>query len=273
MRTLVIGDIHGKQIWKKALDTIPNIDKIVFLGDYVDSYDVTRHDISENLKDIIAFKSNNLDKVSLLLGNHDLQYYFLYDKTIKCSGYSNLYASQYSDFFINNWEMFSLIDTLESDENCYIFNHAGISKKWLETHIDSLLTYREDNSIEKTSEIFDYFLQKQSRNFLWDVSLYRGGLSNVSSFVWTDRQEIKSNVQNYDIIPVFPKLFNNMNKKTVQVVGHSRVNSILTINNMIYFTDCLDERPQFLIIDTNSNTQDVVSCYDVITSKEVTIAE
>ena len=88
MRELIIGDFHFgiKTNSTSWLDTqlklfreqlIPasrkNIDRIIFLGDYLDEYPdegITRNQSKENFKEIIDFKSNNPDKVILLLGNH-----------------------------------------------------------------------------------------------------------------------------------------------------------------------------------------------------------
>ena len=38
MRTLVLGDIHGKTIWKDIIKK-ENPDKVIFLGDYVTTHD------------------------------------------------------------------------------------------------------------------------------------------------------------------------------------------------------------------------------------------
>ena len=70
MKTLVLGDLHGRTIWKDIIEK-ENPDKIIFLGDYVSTHD----DISgiqqiDNLEDILTYKENNLDKVILLRGNH-----------------------------------------------------------------------------------------------------------------------------------------------------------------------------------------------------------
>ena len=38
MRTLVLGDIHGKTIWKDIIKK-ENPDKVIFLGDYVTTHE------------------------------------------------------------------------------------------------------------------------------------------------------------------------------------------------------------------------------------------
>lgn len=55
MKTIVLGDIHGRRVWMDVVNT-QTFDKVVFLGDYVDSFDVSGKDQLENLMDIVAFK-------------------------------------------------------------------------------------------------------------------------------------------------------------------------------------------------------------------------
>lgn len=75
MQILIIGDVHGRTFWKKALNIIDEMDKVVFLGDYLDPYFYEGISIVEalsNFKEIIEFKHNYYDKVILLIGNHKM---------------------------------------------------------------------------------------------------------------------------------------------------------------------------------------------------------
>ena len=39
MKVLVLPDIHGRKFWRKTLaDNIGQVDKVIFLGDYLDPY-------------------------------------------------------------------------------------------------------------------------------------------------------------------------------------------------------------------------------------------
>lgn len=73
-KILILPDIHGRPFWKKAVEKYKNeVDKIVFLGDYLDPYvweGITRKNAIRNFEEIIDYKINNKDKVVLLLGNH-----------------------------------------------------------------------------------------------------------------------------------------------------------------------------------------------------------
>ena len=39
MKTIAIGDIHGLSIWKDIINK-ENPDKVIFIGDYFDSFDI-----------------------------------------------------------------------------------------------------------------------------------------------------------------------------------------------------------------------------------------
>ena len=74
---LILPDIHGRDFWRKPVqETLKEGDeKIIFLGDYLDPYDdegITDAVAFGGLQDIIRFKQEHPDKVTLLWGNHDL---------------------------------------------------------------------------------------------------------------------------------------------------------------------------------------------------------
>lgn len=70
MKILVLGDIHGRLIWKDIIEK-ENPDKVIFLGDYVSTHeDISSTQQINNLVDILTYKENNPDKVVLLRGNH-----------------------------------------------------------------------------------------------------------------------------------------------------------------------------------------------------------
>ena len=98
---LVIPDIHGRTFWLDKTNNISDYDKVIFLGDYLDPYpdeNITVKNAIENFKEIIQFKKNNMDKVVLLLGNHDLPYYSqkYYDDCKPWCGFSR-YSRDYAD--------------------------------------------------------------------------------------------------------------------------------------------------------------------------------
>lgn len=75
-KIIVIPDIHGREFWKEAVRGHEK-ESIVFLGDYVDPYTyegIEQEKGLEMLEQVIEFKKDHMDNVTLLLGNHDLGY-------------------------------------------------------------------------------------------------------------------------------------------------------------------------------------------------------
>ncbi len=77
MKTIVIGDIHGRSIWKNIIDKEKEFDKVVFVGDYFDSKIYSAQEQIDNFLNIIDFKQSIREdqEVILLIGNHDLHYF------------------------------------------------------------------------------------------------------------------------------------------------------------------------------------------------------
>ncbi len=76
MKTIFIGDIHGRDVWKTIIDNeTPN--RVVFMGDYFDSFDISPAEQQYNFKEIIEFKEKGECEVIMLVGNHDFHYFLL----------------------------------------------------------------------------------------------------------------------------------------------------------------------------------------------------
>ena len=56
MKTLVLGDIHGRTCWYDIIED-EQPDKIIFLGDYVSTHEnISAEQQCSNLEDILNFK-------------------------------------------------------------------------------------------------------------------------------------------------------------------------------------------------------------------------
>ena len=109
MKIAIIGDLHGKNCWKKLLkDKIDSFDKIIFMGDYSDDSWITFTDkeIVSNLKEVIDFKKKYNEKVELLIGNHDFQYIVGYPTAGR---YRETYAKEMHQIFNENKKLFKII--------------------------------------------------------------------------------------------------------------------------------------------------------------------
>jgi hypothetical protein len=142
----------------------------------------------------------------LLLGNHDLMYYFLGERLYQCSGFRSSYCTELNILFKENKSLFQAAFQI----NNYLFTHAGLSKSFLNT-----LQKRLSDKIQLKNKEYADFLNlifDSIPNYLADVSFYRGGMNNWGSIFWADLQEHLDK--------------NNHIKGLSQIVGHQPVKKI-----------------------------------------------
>ena len=80
---IIIPDIHGRTFWKDAVKQAREDEQVIFLGDYMDPYpqeEISFEQTTSNLKEIISYKKENMDKCVLLLGTMTLSTYMGQDK-------------------------------------------------------------------------------------------------------------------------------------------------------------------------------------------------
>lgn len=148
MKIGIIPDIHGNSTWQENVKKMVDCDKIVFLGDYVDSFNENERGLkaAENLKKIFQFARENKDKVDLLIGNHDLENYWL--RCNKCSGFQPLVYETYHSIFEENKDLIKL--AVKYDD--WVFSHAGFTKTWVECTISRFkFRFGEDTDFELLS--------------------------------------------------------------------------------------------------------------------------
>ena len=230
----VIPDVHGKDFWKEAKEKVDSLDKIIFIGDYLDAYpdnifaslfpisvslekeQAARKEELSNFKEILEFKKAYHEKVTLLLGNHDIGYWL--DKGCSRQASGEMYIT-YKSLFENNIDLFKITEYVEIGNEKILFSHAGILRKWL-NHIKELL---ELDSVSIKSYIigglFNELILKYKepvyREFLrwafWLVGPFRGGNANCGSIVWADSQDWENE----------KNIFGDIK----QIFGHNRVYS------------------------------------------------
>ena len=126
MRLLVIPDVHGLSTWRDVLAAEPDPDHVVFLGDYLDAFDVDVPAQLANLEAILAFGASEPARVTLLLGNHD--YHYLDSVHERYSGYS----------FQTQRALVRRLDPLVRDGTLRaafaadgrLYTHAGVTRTW-----------------------------------------------------------------------------------------------------------------------------------------------
>ena len=227
MKILSIGDLHGRDDWKtmgdinqliNGDDTKPQYDKYIFVGDYTDSFDKTNVEIMDNLKDIISFKKLYSDNVVLLIGNHDLQYWYSYN-THGCSGFRSAMYFDLNELFRDNRDLFQASFYLEYDNQKYLWTHAGIHRGWYEFEFP----YKNVNIGEDLNLAF-----KMNESSLFDVGNRRGGFKNAGGPFWADKSETWAKpLMGYH-----------------QIVGHTRIDKIIyreiNKNTSVTYIDCIE---------------------------------
>lgn len=129
MRTIVIGDVHGLETWRNVLEHAGDYDHVVFIGDYVDSYNLPDNIQEYNLREIIDFKASNPDTTTLLLGNHDMHYI---NDNLQCSGFSFNKYRMFHKIYIDNLDKFKMVHR----QGDFIFSHAGLSSSYVSFYVD-----------------------------------------------------------------------------------------------------------------------------------------
>lgn len=200
-KILIIPDIHGRTFWKKAKELINEVDKVVFLGDYLDPYPheyILKKDALDNFHDILAFKKEYPDKVILLIGNHDLHYWPKYKEYYGCRRDDERF-DQISELFMNNLDDFQLSYKVEK----YLFTHAGVLDYWLkvlneEKRVRCTVTFKFDHPIT-----IDNLNELLGNDVLYMVSEERGGRDVYGSCIWADIHEHFYDAPIPDIYQVF----------------------------------------------------------------------
>lgn len=219
-KILILPDIHGRTFWKYAVDHVNDFDKIIFLGDYLDPYpieNISFDDSIKNFKEILEFKKANIDKIELLIGNHDCHYIWL--DFMNCGRLNKSKRGEMNKLYNDNYNLFK---TAFLFDNKYLFSHAGIYKEWLEKNSIKLNDF--------LNELISFW--NESRNkFLEDCSYYRGGFDSCGSIVWADIRESQ---------------YNHLLDGYFHIVGHTQLKEIPYISK---YLACLDVRQPFILND------------------------
>jgi hypothetical protein len=229
MKTVIIGDIHGRDCWKQiVIDEQP--DRVIFIGDYFDSYDdYTAAEQMSNFEQIINFKlirESVQSEVIILIGNHD--YHYMRGITEHYSGYQHGAAFAIQQLLYENRKHMQMAYGM----NGFLFSHAGVSSDWLQNHgYDN-----ESNLIDWINDMWKY-----KPNAFAFAGRDPYGDSTISSPIW-----------------IRPKSLQKANRDTlrdqfIQVVGHTQQNQIDTkgksTGGRYYYIDTLGTSGEYMILE------------------------
>lgn len=228
-KVLFIGDIHGLSEWDNiALAGLKQFYKIVFLGDYCDSFFVRPVEQLHNLKNLCTFIKKNKTQVTALLGNHDYAYVYNYPYI---SGHQSTQAHEYRKIFQDNIDLFQIAWGYQSDisKQYTLATHAGLTQSFWTKHILPefeagkflcQITLGKKPEELKLHEALNYL---QNKELLWKVGEMRGGWGTPGP-LWADYIELLEDP------------YEGIN----QVFGHTPKASITVDHNGDNFLACVD---------------------------------
>jgi len=194
-KVLFIGDIHGLSEWDNiAIGGLKQFYKIVFLGDYVDSFFVRPVEQLANLKNLCTFARKNKDNVTLLLGNHDYAYVYSYPYI---SGHQPVHAHEYRQIFQDNIDLFQIAWGYQSHvTNQYtLATHAGLTQTFWTKHVlpefgpGKFLNVITEGKKSEDFQIHEVLNYLQDKELLWKVGSMRGGYGTPGP-IWADYMEL-----------------------------------------------------------------------------------
>ena len=221
-KTIYIGDIHGRDVWKQIVAENEDADNIVFIGDYFDSFDIPGIVQLSNAKEIVEFKKlRELDpskKVYLLIGNHDHHYYPGVKERGSTSGFNANMMYQFEEFFRENAEHFQMAVL---NGNC-LCTHAGVSSKYMDDF--GYWTFDEHKDESGVADWLNDLFKYQPNKFLFTAgydmnntgfSANGYGDDEWQNPLWIRPRSLQSVNKNSDL-----------KKNYIQIVGHTQQDTI-----------------------------------------------
>ena len=226
MKTIFLGDTHGRSLWKDIIAK-ESPDRVVFIGDYFDSFDIKSTEQMFNFKEIIAFKESNQCEVILLIGNHDYHYY---PGGETYSGYQHGAAPAIKQLLEENKHHMQMCYQLDN----ILCSHAGIGHNWLVEQEK----YESGSIADFVNDIWNY---KPIRFMFYGFDPY--GDNKTQTPIWIrPKSLLAGNKETF------------LKKDYIQIAGHTQVNKIdiegKATGGRYYFIDAI-EIGQYLIYENN----------------------
>jgi len=235
MKTVVLGDTHGRSNWKLAIHQ-EKPGRVIFIGDYFDSFEFSGVEQINNFKEIIKYKENNLQvEVVMLIGNHD-HHYFPEVGYTGTSGYQNKIAPSITQVIDENRHHLQMAYGFGE----YLFTHAGVSPVFMDETFGEN-DWSIENIVVDLNEMFKY----KPKAFDFNGFEYTGN-NTTQTPIWIRPSALMSANKKH------PK---GLKKDYIQIVGHTQMRKLdLEDSNKFtggryYFIDTMDTTGQYLIIE------------------------
>lgn len=212
---LIIPDTHGRPFWREAVSN-SKAEKVIFLGDFVDPYEaIDRDKVFDELSNIIQFKKDNKERVTLLWGNHDMAYLY---HSLRGSRYDYLAEGRYLSLYFYNREYFQMAEELTIKDKRYLFTHAGVNRKWILANKKVFEKYANIDASILNALGNDYnFLEALS-----NMSFMRGGFCEAGSMIWADCHEFEAPDSE---LPGYIQIFGHTRQSTGEIWHNSNCTS------------------------------------------------
>lgn len=189
-RTMIIPDIHNEWVNAEIDISNENPDKVVFLGDYFDSYEKLGDVETAEATAFWLKESLSKPERTHLIGNHDLSY--ITYGALQCSGYNTFKDRAIKRHMTkDDWRKLKWYHWVDDTWLC---THAGLSKDFYLVYNDRITTPLPVRTfLEKEAEIAWNMIDADCSDdsIFWYCSPARGGIDAYSGILWCDWHEFK----------------------------------------------------------------------------------
>lgn len=234
-KTLVLGDTHGRSNWKLAIHQ-EQADRVIFMGDYFDSFHIPGLDQIHNFKEIINYKETNPQlEVVLLIGNHDYHYFPEIGYT-GTGGYQNKIAPSITQVIDENRHHLQMAYGFQD----YLFTHAGVSPVFMD-QVFGEDDWSKESVVVDLNELFRY------KPKAFEFNGFNSYGDNVTQTpIW---------IRPGSLMSANKKHKKGLKKDYIQVVGHTAMKRIdlkgsdQFTGGRYYFIDTMEVSGDYLIIE------------------------
>ena len=238
--TLVLGDTHGRSTWKLAIHQ-EQPDRVIFIGDYFDSFEISGVEQINNFKEIIQYKESNPQvEVIMLIGNHD-HHYFPEIGYTGTSGFQSRIAPSITQVIDENRHHLQMAYGFED----FLFTHAGVSPVFMD-RVFGPDDWSKESVVVDLNELFKY----KPKAFEFS-GLESSGDNAMQTPIWIRPRSLMHANKTHE---------KGLKKDYIQIVGHTQMNKLdLTGSDKFtggryYFIDTMDSSGEYLIIQDNNLT-------------------
>ena len=236
MKTICIGDLHGRSDWKLAIYQEEHIDRVIFMGDYFDSFSISGVEQIDNFKQIIKYKENNPQvEVIMLIGNH-CHHYFPEVGYTGTSGYQSGVAPSITQVIDENRHHLQMAYGFGE----YLFTHAGVSPVFMD-QVFGKDDWSKESVVVDLNELFRY------KPKAFEFNGFDGhGDNTTQTPIWIRPRSLMS---------VNKKHEKGLKKDYIQIVGHTQMRRLDLIGSdkftggRYYFIDTMDTSGEYLVIE------------------------